>query len=103
MAGIFSKSHVYCIGERRTGDGCGFNIDDSTGEKARWALADYLDRALTLVPSLEMFVRFTDETTGSASPVSFDRIGPDDLRTFRTRFKNDEFLVVEADMAGDES
>ena len=93
MAGVFSKAHVYLISASQTGDGCGFTYDSPAAQQAREALADFLERALSVVPEVEVFVRYIDPWTGAATPSSFDRIGPEDIRTWR-RFVPDEFLVV---------
>jgi hypothetical protein len=97
VAAIFSKPHVYSIGTRQTGDGCGFQGDYAEAACARAELAAFLDRALGLVPELEMFVAWHDFGESGVRPGSFDRIGPADIRTWRTLFRPDEFFVVVRD------
>jgi hypothetical protein len=94
MAGVFSKPYIYTVYATPTGDGCGFQYDNLKGQQAREALADFLERALSVVPELELFVRYFDPTTGVAKPTSYDQIGPSDIRTWRSQFTPDEFLVV---------
>lgn len=96
ITGIFSKCHLYTVSACRTGDGCGFQYEDWEGQKAREALAAFLERALVHVTELELFVRYFDATTREVIPASYDMISPNDIRTWRC-FKPDEFLVVNAE------
>jgi hypothetical protein len=92
--GILSKRFVYTVSASRTGDGCGFQEENDGSEAAREALADFLDWALARVGEIELFVDYFDPTTQGIDPSSHDWIGPSDIRTWRSRFRPGEFLVV---------
>jgi hypothetical protein len=91
---VFSKPHVYSIGSRKTGDGCGFQGDSKDSQMAREALANFLERALELVPDLEMFIAFLDPYNEFPAPERFEKVGPSDFRTWITQFDPNSFIVV---------
>lgn len=91
---VFSTPHVYWVGTHRTGDGCGFQGDYSEARQARAELASLLEGALTLVPEVELFVAWHDVGLSRVVPSKFDWIGPSDIRTWRSLFTPDEFLMI---------
>jgi hypothetical protein len=97
VAAIFSKRHLYMVDAWHTGDGCGFQGNNEYAERARQELADFLDDVLELAPECELFVRQINLTARAVSPASYDKIGPNDIRTWRTTFKDDEFLSIVRD------
>lgn len=97
VAAVFSKPFVYTVGTRLTGDGCGFQGDHAEARWAREELAAFLDRALELVPEVELFVAWHDFGDSGVRPGSYDRLGPSDIRLWRSLFRPDEFLVVTRD------
>jgi hypothetical protein len=98
LGSVFSKPHVYAVGAAETGDACGFQYDSPVAQLAREELAAFLDHALARVPEVELFAQYCDETIRVARPSSYDRIGPSDIRTWRSWFRPDEFLLVEREV-----
>ena len=94
MLALFSKRYVYSVGTRWTGDGCGFHGDYKKARRAREALATLFESALERVSELELFVAWHDFGNSGVRPMSFDWIGPSDIRTWISGFKPDEFLLI---------
>ena len=69
---------------------------DQTNEarQARAELASLLEGALELVPELDLFVAWHDVGLSRVVPSKFDWIGPSDIRTWRSHFTPDEFLMI---------
>jgi hypothetical protein len=76
VVALFSKPHVYSIGTRLTGDGCGFQGDHKEARRAREELATFLERALELASPMELFVAWHDFGNSGVRPSRFDWIGP---------------------------
>jgi hypothetical protein len=96
ISSIFSKPHVYHVSSTATGDGCGFGGESEHAQRARDELAAFLDSILAVEPELEMFVRQINVNATSVSPARFDKVSPNDIRTWRT-FHDDEFLSIVRD------
>lgn len=94
LSRIFSHPHIYTVSAVQTGDGCGFQYGTRESKRAREELALFLECVLAHVPEVELFVQHFGSELSDAQPSSYDQIGPSDIRTWRSCFRHDEFLIV---------
>lgn len=90
----FSKPYVYHVTSSRS-CGCCFQCSEGADDENwthRKALVAYLERALSIVPEVELFVCW--EGDEESEPVSRDWVSTQDLLLWRTRFEERELLTI---------